>query len=321
MSTSQKTRTPAGRGAKERRMVPSAEPRSYYGRPVIKQPVWKPQIPIYIFFGGLAGASAGLAFVARLTGRQKLARVATANALAGIAVSPPLLITDLGVPRRFLNMLRVFKVTSPMSVGSWIISAEGALVTVTAAHEFLGWFPKPLARLAEAMAALLGMPLATYTGALLANTSVPVWHEGRRELPLAFAGGSAMAAGGAAALRAPKEGSPARRLAIAGAITEAIAMEYSKRAMGEVAEPYSTGVAGKLEKATMACAGGGAAVLLYAEARRSRRAARLGSALALAGSMLGRWMVFMAGRQSAADPKYTVGPQRKRLLEKKEGRP
>jgi hypothetical protein len=29
----------------------------------------------------------------------------------------------------------------------------------------------------------------------------------------------------------------------------------------------------------------------------------------------------MAGRQSAADPKYTVGPQRKRLLEKKEGRP
>jgi hypothetical protein len=297
----------------EQRMVPRAEPRSYYGRPVIKEPVWTPEIPIYFFTGGLAGASAGLAFAARLTGRRKLARVATGNAFAGVAVSPLLLISDLGVPARFLNMLRVFKVTSPMSVGSWIVSAEGALLSVTAAHEFLGWFPKPLARVAEAIAAALGMPLATYTAALIANTSVPVWHEGRRELPFAFAGGSAMAAGGAAAILCPEQGGPARRLAIIGAITEAVSMEYSKKAMGMVAEPYSTGAAGKLEKATMAGAGGGAVLLVLAEARRSRRLGLIGSGLTLAGSMFGRWMIFKAGFQSAAAPQYTVGPQRERL--------
>jgi formate-dependent nitrite reductase membrane component NrfD len=299
-------------------MVPRAEPRSYYGRPVIKEPSWTPEVPIYFFTGGLAGASAGLAFLARLTGRKKLARAATGNAFAGVAVSPLLLISDLGKPARFLNMLRVFKVTSPMSVGSWIISAEGGLLSVTAAHEFLGWFPKPLARIAEAIAAALGMPLATYTAALIANTAVPVWHEGHKELPFAFAGGSAMAAGGAAALLAPSEASPARRLAIIGAATEAIAMEYSKKAMGKLAEPYATGATGKLQRATMTCAGSGAALLLFAEVRRSRRAGVIGSALMLAGSMFGRWTVFKAGFQSAAAPQYTVEPQRE-LLTAKEG--
>ena len=306
MSTSQQTRSRVGRGGREQWT-------SYYGRPVIKEPTWTPEIPIYFFTGGLAGASAGLSFAARLTGRKKLARAATANAFIGIAVSPPLLISDLGVPKRFLNMLRVFKVTSPMSVGSWILSVEGAVVTLAAAHEFLGWFPKPVARLAGALGALFGMPLATYTAALVANTSVPIWHEGRVELPFAFAGGSAMAAGGAAALLAPSEAGPARRLAILGAITEAVAMELSKKKMGMVAEPYSSGAAGKLEKATMACAGSGAALLLVAETTGNRRAGRLGSLLALAGSMFGRWMVYKAGFQSAAAPQYTVEPQRQRI--------
>ena len=224
MTASQQTRTKAGRRRPD-------EFTSYYGRPVVKEPTWTPEIPVYFFTGGLAGASVGLAIGARLNGRRKLARAATANAFAGIAVSPLLLISDLGVPARFLNMLRVFKVTSPMSVGSWILSVEGGLIAVTTAHEFLGWFPKPLARLAGALAALFGMPLATYTAALIANTSVPVWHEGRLELPFAFAGGSAMAAGGAAALLAPSEAGPARRLAIIGAATEAVAMEVSKKKM------------------------------------------------------------------------------------------
>jgi formate-dependent nitrite reductase membrane component NrfD len=314
VTASQQTRSPAGRDgkARERRMVPPAEPRSYYGRPVIKEPVWTPEIPIYFFTGGLAGASAGLAFAARVSGRKKLARVATGNAFAGVAVSPLLLISDLGVPRRFLNMLRVFKVTSPMSVGSWILSVEGGLIAITASHEFLGWFPKPLARVVEAVAAFLGMPLATYTAALIANTSVPIWHDGHKELPFAFAGGSAMAAGGAAALLAANEAGPARRLAIAGAATEAVAIELSRKKLGVVAEPYSAGAAGRFEKATKLCAAGGAALLLYSEVADSRRVGKLGSVLAIAGSMLARWMVFTAGKQSAAAPQYTVGPQRAR---------
>jgi formate-dependent nitrite reductase membrane component NrfD len=314
VTTSQQTRSPVGRDGKERRMVPPAEPRSYYGRPVIKEPTWTPEVPVYFFMGGMAGASAGLAFAARLTGRKKLARAATGNAFAGVALSPPLLISDLGVPTRFLNMLRVFKVTSPMSVGSWILSVEGGLLTVTAAHEFLGWFPKPLARLAGALAALFGMPLATYTAALIANTSVPVWHEARGELPFAFAGGSAMAAGGAASLLVrDKSGTPARRLAIVGSLTEVAATQISKKKMGKLlAEPYSTGAAGRLEKATMAATGAAAVALTLGEARRSRRLGALGSALAVLGSMLGRWMVYKAGFQSAAAPQYTVEPQRAR---------
>src|SRR3954451_14139130 len=137
MTASQQTRSSVGRRRGEKFT-------SYYGRPVIKEPVWTPEIPIYFFTGGLAGASAGLAFMARLTGRRKLARVATGNAFAAVAVSPALLISDLGVPKRFLNMLRVFKVTAPMSGGSWIISVEGGLLAVTAGHEFVGLFPKPL---------------------------------------------------------------------------------------------------------------------------------------------------------------------------------
>jgi hypothetical protein len=291
------------------------KPRSYYGRPVIKSPVWKPEVPIYIFAGGLAGASAGLAFGARLTGNERLARIATANAFAGIAVSPPLLIADLGVRRRFINMLRVFKVTSPMSVGSWLLTAEGGVVTLAAAHEFLGWFPRPLARVAQALAALLGMPLATYTAALLANTAVPAWHEARHELPFVFAGGAAMGAGGAAALLAGHEaGGPARRLAIAGAVTEAAAMELVKRRLGKIAEPYSTGTAGVLAKATMAASGGGALVLVLGEARGSRTLGLAGSLMAVAGSLLGRLMVFRAGFQSAERPEYTVDPQLERRV-------
>jgi len=296
-------------------VVPPAEPRSYYGRPVIKEPVWTPEIPIYFFTGGLAGASAGLSFAARLTGRKKLARVATGNAFVAVALSPPLLIKDLGVPRRFLNMLRVFKVTSPMSVGSWLLTVEGGLITVSAAHEFLGWFPKPIAHAVRTLAALFGMPLATYTAALVANTAVPVWHEGRAELPFAFAGGSAMAAGGAAAILVrDKDGGAARRLAIIGAVTEVAALEISKKKLGELlAEPYKAGPAGRLDKATTMTAAGGAVALAVAEARKSRSLGLLGSALALTGSMLGRWTVYKAGFQSAAAPQYTVEPQRERL--------
>jgi hypothetical protein len=291
------------------------KPRSYYGQPVIKSPVWTPEVPIYFFTGGMAGASAGLAFAARLSGNKKLARAATANAFAGIAVSPVLLISDLGVRRRFLNMLRVFKPTSPMSIGSWILAVEGAAVTVSAAHEFLGWFPKPVARAIEALAALLGMPLATYTAALVANTAVPVWHEGRHELPFAFAGGSAMAAGGLAALLVPgRDGAPARRLAMAGAAGELIAVQLMQRRLGNLAEPYRTGMAGALRRATKGAAGGGGALLAVAEVRGSRPLGVAGALMTVAGSMSARWMVFRAGFQSAAAPEYTVEPQLARTL-------
>ncbi|MGA8014466.1 MAG: NrfD/PsrC family molybdoenzyme membrane anchor subunit, partial [Candidatus Dormiibacterota bacterium] len=116
-------------GGGETRMVPDATPTSYYGHPVIKPPVWKPEVPLYLFTGGLAGGSALLTVGARLAGNDVLARRALLTGLVAVNVSPVLLIKDLGRPERFLNMLRVFKVTSPMSVGSWLLIGSGVMTS------------------------------------------------------------------------------------------------------------------------------------------------------------------------------------------------
>ncbi len=198
-------------------MAPEEEVRSYYGRAVIKELVWEWQIPWYFFTGGLAGASAGLALVARLTGNHRLARRTHLAALAGATASPVLLTWDLGRPERFYQMLRVIKLTSPMSVGTWVLTVFGPTTGLAVAYDLLGVFPR-LGRISEGLSALLGLPLATYTAVLIADTSVPVWHEeARRELPLVFAASSAASAGAAAAILTPVEDAgPARRLAVGG---------------------------------------------------------------------------------------------------------
>ena len=309
-SVSQQGASPNGRG--EVRMVPESEVRSYYGRPVLKEPTWTWEIPAYLFAGGLAGASADLALVARLSGNDALARSALLAALAGVSVSPPLLISDLGRPARFLNMLRVFKPTSPMSVGTWILSSFGPAAGLAAVSEVFGIFPR-LGRVAEGVAALLGPGLSTYTAVLVADTSVPVWHEGRRELPFVFAASSAASAGAAAAmLTAVEDAGPARRLAVGGVLLEIGAVEVMKHRMGEfLAEPYKQ-EAGRYDKLAKALSGAGAAVMGFA-GRRSRKAAIAGGAMILAGAALERWSVYKAGFQSSRDPKYTVMPQRERL--------
>ena len=286
---------------------------SYYGQPVIKEPTWTWEIPMYLFSGGLAGASAGLACLSELRGDDELARRAWAASLAGVGVSPLFLISDLGRPSRFLNMLRVFKVTSPMNVGAWILLASGGASNTAAVLELLGRL-KPVKLAAEVVAAAAGPPLATYTGVLVADTAVPVWHEGRHELPWVF-GASACASAGAAAatLLDPGEAGPARRLAVAGVAAEAVAMHAMELRLGETGEVYHRGTAGKLATAAKTLAGAGA-LLLARRGRRSRRAAVLGGALVCAGELCLRWSVFKAGFQSARDPKYTIKPQREKAF-------
>jgi hypothetical protein len=285
--------------------VSDAAPRSYYGQPVIKAPVWKAYIPWYFFFGGLAGASAPLAAVAGVRGNRALERRAWTVALAGIGVSPGLLIADLGRPERFHHMLRVVKVTSPMNVGTWLLSATGTAVGLAWARCVLGWFPRA-GRVGSAVAAAAGPALATYTAVLIADTSVPVWYEARQHLPFVFAASSAASAGGTAILLAPERAAgPARRLALGGAVGEIVAGILMERRLGELAEPYRRGKPGRLARAAKGCTLAGAALL-------ARRRARAGGALLVAGAALERWAVFTAGRVSAADPKYTVGPQRSR---------
>jgi formate-dependent nitrite reductase membrane component NrfD len=292
-------------------MVPRERPASYYGRPVIKPPVWTWEIPVYFFTGGTGGASAALAYAAERSGNRLLARSAWAIAFGGIAISPLLLVSDLGRPQRFINMMRVFKITSPMNVGSWMLLANGAAVTPAAMRGVLGW-TVPLAGIAQPAAAALGLPLATYTAVLLSNTAVPVWSEARWLLPLSFAGSAAASAGGAATIATPPtHAGPARRLAIGGAVAETIATELMGRRLGETGDPYQEGAAGRFARVAKALTVGGAA-LLAASARRWRPGAIAGAAMLMAGSACERWAVYKAGFASAQDPKYTVRPQRER---------
>jgi DMSO reductase anchor subunit len=288
------------------------EARSYYGQPVIAEPVWTPEIPIYFFTGGLGGAGAGLALAADLAGNDVLSRRSWLVALAGLGVSPLLLISDLGRPARFLNMLRVFKVTSPMSVGSWVLTGAGASTGVAAAGKLLGLFPRA-SRPAALAAGLLGMPVCTYTATLISNTAVPIWHEARNELPFLFAGGAAASAGAAAALITPREhASPARRLAVGGVAVEMAAVSVMHKRLGPLGEPYhQAGAPAKYSKAARALSLAGAASILAGGGRRAPTLA--GATAVLAGALAERWSIFKAGFASARDPKYTVAPQRRRL--------
>lgn len=311
------SRAPLRRGEKGA-VVPAADVRTYYDRPVIAEPAWTWEVPYYFWAGGLAGAAAVVTVAARVTGQAELARQARRVTALAAAVSPPLLIKDLGVPSRFLNMLRVFKPTSPLSVGSWVLSAFSSAAVGSAALAEIGRFPK-LQRTAEAAAAALGPVMTTYTAVLVADTAVPVWHEARAALPAVFASSAAAAAGGAVtALTAPRDAAPARRLAVGAALAEVVLAKAMEQRLGEVGQPYRQGASGTFSKAAQAASLGGAGLL--AVGGRRRVPARLAGMLLLVGSLLERWAVFRAGFQSARDPKYVVAPQRQRLTDAHEDR-
>jgi hypothetical protein len=282
---------------------------------VVKEPTWTPEIPAYLYTGGLAGASAGLALLSELRGEHAMARRAWATALAGALVSPALLISDLGQPKRFLHMLRMFKITSPMSVGSWILAAFGTATAPAAAHALLGGRLGGVGRGAQVGAAVLGLPLSSYTAALLSNTAIPVWHDARFELPFVFAAGAATSAGAVATMAAPvHEAGAARRLAVGGAVVEVVltqAMERRLKSQG-VGAPYHEGPAGLLAKLATVLTSLGAA-LVALRGGRSRAAAVGGGALLTAGAVAERWAIFRAGFQSARRPQDTIDPQRERI--------
>jgi formate-dependent nitrite reductase membrane component NrfD len=282
---------------------------SYYGRPIIKEPVWQPEIPVYFFTGGLGGASSVLSLVARVSGNELLARRSIYIGAAADAVSPLLLIADLGRPERFLNMLRVFKVTSPMSVGSWILAVSSAGSSGAAFLSAIGRLRR-VGDVARTVSAVSGAPLAVYTATLISDTAIPVWHEARHELPFVFGSSAAASAGAAAVIGLPTgEAAPARRLATGGALVENAVMLAMRRRLGPLGEPYNQEEAGRYARVAKACTLGGAALLALA-GRRSRLASVAGGGLVLAGEMALRWSIFKAGFQSARDPKYTVLAQR-----------
>lgn len=291
---------------------------SYYGRPILKEPTWHAlDIAGYIFAGGLAGASSILAAGAQHTDRPGLERSAKLTALAAISASVVALVHDLGRPERFVNMLRVAKPTSPMSVGSWILSAYGPLAGATAAANVLGIFPRA-GKAAGIGAGITGSAVATYTAVLLADTAVPTWHDAHERLPFVFASSAAASAGGLAAALAPvAQGQPARRMAIGGAAAE-IALSVAVERSGRLsAETLHEGRAGALLRLSKAFTVGGA-VGLALGGRSSRMVSTLSGLAVAAGSALLRFGLFEAGRASTRDPKYVVVPQRERLAARQE---
>src|SRR5437773_3721404 len=168
----------------------------YYGQPVVKPPVWTWEIPIYFFIGGLSGMSAVIASAAVLFHHVNLTRTAVWLAAIGVILSSILLIMDLGRPLLFINMLRVFKYQSPMSMGVWILSTFGACVVPGLialelhAHQVFGGTIDQLLRIAAGMlifgSAIFGTLLATYTGVLIGATAVPAWFLHRTFLPIHF---------------------------------------------------------------------------------------------------------------------------------------
>jgi len=310
--TGGKRRRSGRRAVGEVPMVDDVEFTSYYGRPIMKAPVWKtPDVPLYLFLGGASGASAILGAMADLSGRPTLTRVTRLVAGGGSIASVGFLVHDLGRPERFLHMLRVFKPTSALSVGTYILSPFSAAAGATAAVELLGWFPR-LKRFGGLVSALFGGPMATYTAVLLANTAVPSWHAFNQKLPFVFAGSAMAAGGGIAMVFTPVgEAGPARKMAVTGAAIELAVVHQVENDESIVSEPYHLGRAGKFMRAAKVCTGTGAALTVLAG--RTRLGSIASGALLAAGSLLTRFGVFDAGMASARDPKYTVVPQRERI--------
>ncbi|MEH1168245.1 NrfD/PsrC family molybdoenzyme membrane anchor subunit [Micromonospora sp. CPCC 205539] len=316
----------SGRGGGEQVTVPPADFTSYYGRPILKPPVWKHDIAGYLFTGGLAAGGALIGAGAQLTGRTGLRQVGRWTALGGVTASAYLLVHDLGKPSRFHHMLRVAKVTSPMSVGTWILTAFGPLAGVAAVAELGTLLPQDgvlgLARrvapnignVAGLAAAATAPALATYTGVLFSDTAVPSWHDAYPSLPFVFAGSALAAASGVGLIAAPAaETAPLRRLVLAAATIELVGGRQLER-MGVTSEPYKHGRSGRLIRTGRALLAVGAVAALVS--RRSRVLSAVAGAALVASSVATRFGVFEAGMASARDPKYTVVPQRERLDKK-----
>ncbi|MEU6387616.1 NrfD/PsrC family molybdoenzyme membrane anchor subunit [Streptomyces bauhiniae] len=310
-------------GGAEESMVPDADFKSYYGRPVLKPPVWEWMVPAYLLTGGLSAGAALIAVGADLTGRPALCRSCRIGGFGALLASSYLLIGDLGRPLRFHHMMRVAKPTSPMSMGTWILMSYGPGCSLAGMAECLpkawrtqgtlGALVKWTARVSGISAAVIAPALASYTAVLLADTAVPAWHEAYRELPFVFTGSAAASGAGLAMVCAPvSEAAPARRLAVVGAAIEIAAAHRIDHKPTFETTTYTHGEPHRLRQISEYLTIGGALTAVTL-ARRSRIAAVLGGLALLAGSGFQRFGTFEAGVESTKDPIYVVKPQRERL--------
>ncbi|HXT74253.1 MAG TPA: NrfD/PsrC family molybdoenzyme membrane anchor subunit [Candidatus Angelobacter sp.] len=293
----------------------------YYGLPVLKAPQWTWEIPVYFFVGGAAGASAVIAGVANLTGADReLVRDARWLAAIGGAISPALLVGDLGMPSRFLNMLRVFKIQSPMSVGSWTLvtfSTTSAMAAFANAVERRdarrnGWRRKPgfISNAAGMLAALSGMVLATYTGVLIGATAIPVWSESVATLPIHFAASGLGAAASILELCGHDTSRSLNILGIGSALCETAIGARIETSQTPALKPLKSGRTGMLTRLGGLLSGPLPLALrliaAFSTRERSRKLRRAAAVSTIAGSLLTREAWIKAGAVSANDPRIPL---------------
>jgi formate-dependent nitrite reductase membrane component NrfD len=288
---------------------------SYYGLPVVKAPVWTWEVPLYFFIGGIAGLASCIALAAHLFGNDpSLVRTALWVALIGAAVCPIFLITDLGRPARFLNMLRVVKFQSPMSVGAWVLVAfSGCTFVAVLAEELIvhGYATTAIVTLGwagECASVLTGLPLAAYTGVLIGATVTPVWSHNRKAIPAHFMT-SALGSAGAVLELCGFLIPATQSIGLAAAAIETLLGVYFELSNSRVNAPLHHGKSGSAFRIAGLMAGPVALVLrLISRANPVREAAAI---CFLCGALLGRYAWIWAGPASAKDPEAVFQIQRK----------
>ena len=299
---------------------------TYYERPVLKEPVWIWAVPAYFYAGGAAGASAVLGAAAQITDRRGLDGLVNRCrwlAFGGVAVGTALLIHDLGRPERFLNMLRVFRITSPLSIGSWTLAAAGPLTAGAALFGRSNGGAGALGDAAGIAAGLVGLPLAGYTAVLLSNSAVPVWKESARSLPALFVSSAASAATSILELTSlePREQRIVHRFGLMSKVGELASIAWLERETENLADrvgrPLREGLSGAVLRGGKFGAAAGLALDLLAG---RRKVARVASAiLGTAGALAFKFGIFHAGKASARDPRATFQLQRAAMEERRAG--
>jgi hypothetical protein len=284
----------------------------YYGIPMLKQPQWKWEIPLYFFVGGAAGAASVIGTAANWLGNDEdIVRDARFVAAGGALLSSALLIADLGRPSRFLNMLRVFKPNSPMSVGAWVLTAFGTASGAAAFAELVRTKydvgpVRVLGNIAETFSCATALPLATYTGVLIGSSVIPVWNHNIETLPVHF-GMSGLNSGVSILELLGHDRSHALNLLGIGASAmetyEGFHVEFKRE--HEINRPLKEGLSGWLTRLGGLLSGPVPLALRIAAeftgSRNSRKLRRAAAASSIAGSLATRVGWVKAGRESAKD--------------------
>ena len=290
---------------------PVASPETgYYGIPLLKQPAWTWQIPLYFFAGGAAGSAAVIGPMARWIGRDRgLARDCRYIAAVGTAASTALLISDLGRPARFLAMLRVLKKQSPMSVGAWILAVFGTFAAASAFAEMLGrrfpWLPlRILGNLSEGISAIAGLPFSNYTGVLIGASVIPVWNDNVGTLPLHF-GMSGLNSAVSILELMGHENRALNTLGMGAAAIETLEGLHIESKRKPVMEPLKRGRSGLITRVGDVLSGPVPLLLRiaagFAPRRRSRQLRRAAAISSIMGSLLTRVAWIQAGHESAVN--------------------